>query len=130
MSRSLLAGALLLTVLKASSASAAACGESSDVGLPILRVHTEIKSGLPSFVVYYFGTNEAVTLNGLDKPDIQLLKKVLDDAFAQGKKLTLLTNSSRAGRTSLWLDANETAANTSVTFCDIVSGDSVYLRFK
>jgi len=94
----------------------------------ILKVHTEIKGGVPAFAAYFISPSEVILLNNLDKADIQAIQKTLDAAFATGKKVSWATNYSRASRTGYWYDASE--YNSNMTFYDISSGDSPFIRIK
>jgi len=94
----------------------------------ILKVHTEYKNGAPYSQAYFLGTNEAIALTNLGNADVQAIKKVLDDAFAQNKLISWIEDISRGSTTAMWYNADD--AHTMVTFYYIYSGDSVLVRVK
>src|SRR5689334_16908363 len=53
----------------------------------ILKVHNELRDGVPSYIAYFVSTNEAIVLSSPDTPGMQFLRKILDDAYLNGKKL-------------------------------------------
>jgi hypothetical protein len=94
----------------------------------ILKVHVEYQAGRVWFIAYFISNNEVITLSELDKPDIAAIRKVLDDAFAQGKTLTHVEDRAQTARVANWYDINEVAAP--ITWYDIKSGDIIVLRIK
>lgn len=94
----------------------------------ILKVHTEYKNGAPYSQVYFTGANEVIALTNLGNADIQGIKKVLDDAFAQGKALSWVEDLNRTAITANWYNIDD--ASATVTFYYIYSGDPVIVRVK
>ncbi len=103
-------------------------GTPNPVARPILKVHTEYKNGVPTGVIYFIGPAEVVALANLESADVQGIKKVLDDAFVQGKKITLIENRTRNATTAGWYDVNDVAAT--VTFYYVFTNDNVIIRLK
>ncbi|HVT09845.1 MAG TPA: hypothetical protein VHO67_20425 [Polyangia bacterium] len=124
--KAILLAALLGFALVPARASASAVVDAN--GRTILKVHTEYKSGAPFTIAYYVGTTEVISLSNLGSGDAQVLKKVLDDAFATGKKVTWFRNARGVPRVANWYDAND--AQATITFHDYAGGEEFLIRVK
>jgi hypothetical protein len=94
----------------------------------IIKVHQEYKDGALWFVCYFISNTEAIRLTSLDKPDVAAIKKILDDVYAQNKRLTLVENRTGGDWSGAWYDSNE--VNATVHFYDIKPNDQVIVRTK
>jgi hypothetical protein len=117
----------LLAVLHAVPAAAWSINDAN--GRSVLKIHTEYKNGAPWTVAYYVSATEVVSLSNLGSADAQAMKKILDDAFTTGKKITWMRNNSRgAPRVGGWYDVNDN--NATITFYDYAGGEEFLLRVK
>lgn len=104
-------------------------GSINNVPRKIIKVHSEYASGAQTTAAYFISRTEVITLTNLDRSDVQAIKRVLDDAFAQNKGISWARNNSRASWvTATWYDAND--AETQVTLFQIGTGESVLIRIS